>query len=62
MNKTINLDDKIYKWIAFHLPKRIIWFCIFRAWKYYLNLTGHNKLPSQVLVHELLTRLDEKSW
>jgi hypothetical protein len=54
--------NKIYKWIAFHLPKKVVYYSFFRAWAYYQNLTKHNKLASQVLVHEVLTRLDEENW
>lgn len=60
--KNLSLRDRIYQWISVHLPQRLIWFCLFRAWSWHQTITKDNKLPSQVLVVELIKRLDERNF
>jgi hypothetical protein len=53
--------DKVYQYLANHMPDRLIWFCIFRAWALHQHVTNSYKLPSQVFVVELIHRLDTKN-
>lgn len=61
MNKReLSIADKFYQFLANKVfPDRLIWFCIFKAWAMHQNKTNSIKLPSQVLVKELITRLDK---
>jgi hypothetical protein len=59
MKKKLTFPDNFYQWLANKIfSKRLIWFCVIRAWGLYQGITNNNKLPSQVLVVELLKRLD----
>ena len=51
--------NKIYQFLANKIfPQKLIWYCVIRAWAMHQARTGSNKLPSQVLVVDLLKRLD----
>jgi hypothetical protein len=66
MAKKLSPLDKIYQYIANKiLPNRLIWFCIFRAWGLHQKITKDNdesyKLPSEVLVVDLIKILNENN-
>jgi len=54
------MKDIIYEWLAYRLPKKLVYFCVIRLWADVSTKEYANKIVGEITIDEALQSWDKR--